>query len=73
MGANRRDDKETLLKLFSGAAPDKFSLCKMVRLFKKVGRPQCGAANIGVEPNLTSPIFTFPGIFFKCRRMPGII
>jgi hypothetical protein len=26
--------KETLLKLFSGAAPDKFSLCKMAHLLK---------------------------------------
>jgi hypothetical protein len=26
--------RKPLLKLFSGAAPDKFSLCKMVHLFK---------------------------------------
>ncbi len=41
----------------------------MTRLLSKVGGPQCGAANIGGQPDLTSPILTFLDFFSQTHRI----
>lgn len=61
LGANRSDDEETSLKLFSGADP--ISSLFYDPTAPKVGGSHCGAANIGVAPDVTSPILRFLRIF----------
>jgi hypothetical protein len=56
--ANRSDDKETLLKLFSGADPINFPCFNGLPL-EKVGRPSCGGGESRLRRQPDKPYFEF--------------
>jgi hypothetical protein len=62
-GGKPEQRRGNLAAAFLRSRPDKFSLWNGPLVRKKTGGLQCGAANLGVAPGVTSPILQISEFF----------